>query len=48
LDGVMVALRPPKLEFVPLQEATAKLKSVPTDGEAVLVCRALDICLGDT
>ncbi len=48
LDGVMVALQPPRLEFVPLQEATAKLKSVPTDGEAVLVCRALDICLGDT
>jgi 6-phosphofructokinase 1 len=47
LNGVMVALQPPKLEFVPLQVATAKLKSVPPDGEAVLVCRALDICLGD-
>jgi 6-phosphofructokinase 1 len=47
LNGVMVALQPPKLAFVPLQVATAKLKSVPPDGEAVLVCRALDICLGD-
>jgi hypothetical protein len=43
----MVALQPPNLKFVPLGEATAKLKSVPTDGEAVLVCRALDISLGD-
>lgn len=47
LSGVMVALQPPKLAFVPLGEATAKLKSVPPDGEAVLVCRALDISLGD-
>jgi 6-phosphofructokinase 1 len=47
LNGVMVALHPPKLAFVPLQEATAKLKSVPSDGEAVVVCHALDICLGD-
>lgn len=47
LSGVMVAIRPPRLEFVPLQEAVAKLKSVPLDGEGVLVCRALDISLGD-
>ena len=46
-SGVMVALRPPRLEFVPLAEAVAKLKSVPLDSEGVLVCRALDINLGD-
>jgi 6-phosphofructokinase 1 len=47
LNGVMVAIQPPRLEFVPLEEAVAKLKSVPLDGEGVLVCRALDISLGD-
>jgi phosphofructokinase-like protein len=47
LSGVMVALRPPRLEFVPLQEAVTKLKSVPLDSEGVLVCRALEISLGD-
>ena len=47
LSGVMVAIHPPRLEFVPLQDAVAKLKSVPPDSEGVLVCRALDISLGD-
>ncbi|HKF47917.1 MAG TPA: ATP-dependent 6-phosphofructokinase [Terracidiphilus sp.] len=47
LNGVMVAIRPPRIEFVPLEEAVAKLKSVPLDSEGVLVCRALDIALGD-
>ncbi len=47
LNGVMVAIKPPKLEFVPLQEAIAELKVVPSDSEAILVCRALDIGLGD-
>jgi ATP-dependent phosphofructokinase / diphosphate-dependent phosphofructokinase len=46
MNGVMVALRPPRLEFVPLKEAVAKLRLVPTDGEGVLVARALDINLG--
>ena len=39
MNGVMVALNPPKLEFVPLQEAVAQLKLVPVDCEAVLVSR---------
>ena len=47
MDGVMVALNPPKLEFVPLEEAVAQLKLVPVDCEAVLVSRALGICFGD-
>ena len=47
MDGVMVALNPPKLEFVPLAEAVAHLKLVPLDGEAVLVARTLGICFGD-
>jgi 6-phosphofructokinase 1 len=47
MDGVMVALNPPKLEFVPIEEAVAQLKLVPLDCEAVLVSRALGICFGD-
>jgi phosphofructokinase-like protein len=47
MNGVMVALNPPKLEFVPLEEAVAQLKSVPIDCEAVLVSRVLGICFGD-
>jgi ATP-dependent phosphofructokinase / diphosphate-dependent phosphofructokinase len=47
MNGVMVALKPPRLAFVPLQEAIAKLKLVPPDGEGVLVARALDISFGD-
>jgi ATP-dependent phosphofructokinase / diphosphate-dependent phosphofructokinase len=47
MSGVMVALQPPRLVFVPLQEAIAKLKVVPADGEGVLVARALDISFGD-
>jgi 6-phosphofructokinase 1 len=47
LNGMMVAIWPPRLEFVPLKEAVAELKSVPLDSEGVVVCRALDISLGD-
>jgi 6-phosphofructokinase 1 len=47
MDGVMVALNPPKLDFVLLEEAVAQLKLVPVDCEAVLVSRALGICFGD-
>ena len=47
MDGVMVALKPPKLDFVPLAEAVAQLRQVPLDGEAVLVARVLGVCFGD-
>jgi 6-phosphofructokinase 1 len=46
-DGVMVALQPPRILFVPLQEAISTLKTVPPDGEAVFTARSLGICLGD-
>jgi ATP-dependent phosphofructokinase / diphosphate-dependent phosphofructokinase len=48
MDGVMVALNPPRIDFVPIQKAIAALKLVPPDSEFVLVSRALDICFGDT
>ncbi len=47
LNGVMVALKPPRLEFVPLKEAIAKLRLVPPDGEFVVVARTVGICFGD-
>ncbi len=31
MDGVMVALNPPRIDFVPIQQAIAKLKLVPPD-----------------
>jgi 6-phosphofructokinase 1 len=46
-NGVMVAIWPPRLEFVPLEEAVAKLKYVPLDSQGVVVGRALDISFGD-
>ena len=47
MDGVMVALNPPKIEFVPLEEAVVRLRLVPLDGEAMLIARTLNICFGD-
>jgi hypothetical protein len=47
MDGVMVALYPPRIDFVPIQRAIAKLKLVPQVSEFVLVAPALDISFGD-
>jgi len=47
MDGVMVALNPPRIDFVPICKAIAELKLVPRDSEFVLVSRALDISFGD-
>lgn len=47
MDGVMVALNPPRIDFVPIQQAIAKLKLVSPDSEFVPVARALDISFGD-
>ncbi len=47
MNGVMVALNPPHLEFVPLEQATSRLRLVPQDSEGVIVARALDISFGD-
>jgi 6-phosphofructokinase 1 len=46
LDGVMVALNPPRLDYVPLQMATARLKLVTTDDYGVMTARTLDVSLG--
>ena len=45
--GCMVALRPPEVLAVPLKEAVAKLKLVPTDGDLVRAARSIGISFGD-
>jgi 6-phosphofructokinase 1 len=45
--GVMVALDPPTVRYVPLEEATRRMKTVPLDSDIVLTARDLGICLGD-
>ncbi len=45
--GVMVALNPPVVNYVPLEEATQRMKIVPLDGDVVQTARDLGICLGD-
>lgn len=47
MDGVMVALNPPRIDFVPIQLAIARLKLVPQESEFVSVGRALNISFGD-
>lgn len=46
-DGVMVALNPPNVDYVPLAEATQRMKSVPLDCDAILTARDLGINFGD-
>jgi ATP-dependent phosphofructokinase / diphosphate-dependent phosphofructokinase len=45
--GTMVALDPPRVLAVPLEEAVAKIKTVPLDSDAIATARSLGICLGD-
>ncbi len=45
--GIMVALDPPDVNYVPLQEAMRRMKTVPLDSDTVLTARDLGICFGD-
>jgi len=45
--GVMVALAPPTVNYVPLEEATKRMKAVPLDSDTVLTARDLGIVFGD-
>jgi 6-phosphofructokinase 1 len=47
LDGVMVALDPPTVRYVPLADATRRQKHVPLDGDTMLTARDLGTCFGD-
>jgi ATP-dependent phosphofructokinase / diphosphate-dependent phosphofructokinase len=45
--GVMVALVPPNVHFVPLVSAVAKMRSVPLDCDTILAGRDLGVSFGD-
>ena len=45
--GCMVALAPPEVLAVPLKDAVAKLKLVPTDGDLVRTARNIGVSFGD-
>jgi ATP-dependent phosphofructokinase / diphosphate-dependent phosphofructokinase len=45
--GTMVALSPPNVHAVPLEDAIRELKRVPLDGDTVLTARELGISFGD-
>jgi phosphofructokinase-like protein len=46
-SGVMVALDPPRVRYIPLAQATKRMKTVPLDCDTVRTARELGICLGD-
>lgn len=45
--GVMVALDPPTVRYVPLEVATHRMKTVPLDSDIILTARDLGISFGD-
>ena len=46
-SGIMVALAPPTVNYVPLDVATKRMKVVPLDCDTVKTARDLGICFGD-
>lgn len=46
-SGVMVALDPPVVKYVPLADATRRMKNVPLDCDTMLTARDLGVCFGD-
>ena len=45
--GVMVALDPPTVKYVPLEDATRRMKTVPLNSDIMLTARDMGICFGD-
>jgi 6-phosphofructokinase 1 len=43
----MVALDPPTVRYVPLAQATKRMKVVPLDCDTIETARELGVCLGD-
>ncbi|HSL74346.1 MAG TPA: ATP-dependent 6-phosphofructokinase [Ilumatobacteraceae bacterium] len=48
VDGIMVGLQPPDVVYVPLAEATRRLKTVPLDGDTMRTARDLGVNFGDS
>ncbi len=46
-QGVMVALDNSQVTYVPLEEATRRMRTVPLDSDTILTGRDLGICFGD-
>ncbi|MDH7514808.1 MAG: ATP-dependent 6-phosphofructokinase [Bacteroidota bacterium] len=46
-SGIMVALDPPTVRYVPLAAATRRMKVVPLDCDTMKTARDLGICFGD-
>jgi 6-phosphofructokinase 1 len=46
-SGVMVALDPPTVRYVPLKKVAGRMKQVPLNSDTMLTGRELGICFGD-
>lgn len=46
-SGIMVALDPPIVRYVPLEQATRRMKTVPLDCDTILTAREMGISFGD-
>ena len=46
-SGIMVALDPPTVNYVPIDDVAGHMKRVPLDCDTVLTARDLGICFGD-
>lgn len=46
-SGIMVALDPPTVNYVPLAVATQRMRTVPLDCDTIKTARDLGICFGD-
>jgi len=46
-DGIMIALDPPQVKYVPISDAMGKMKYVPVDSDTILTARDLGISFGE-
>jgi 6-phosphofructokinase 1 len=46
-SGIMVALDPPTVNYVPLDVATHRMRVVPLEADTIKTARELGICFGD-
>ncbi|MCP4359188.1 MAG: ATP-dependent 6-phosphofructokinase [Chloroflexi bacterium] len=46
-NGIMVALDPPTVHYVPLEQATSRMKTVPLDCDTMFTARDMGISFGD-